>query len=471
MNTHYRNRTSVKWACRPAGRYASFMAILAAAIIGQPSPPCYASVTDATLEAITARLATEPVDALPEADRLFERLCELQADTAAWSAFRVRLTALSALRERITTQLEQNMHRVVGRTILDLMESDSATPQTQQAPQTTSFVSAEQLYRVYAPHFRYPIDTSGLSPVEKLFLQNYYNSHVRAMIEEIMRKGLVQAGGTEDQKIEYFLLLLPLLHSPDDFDVELLKSLPPWMLTNDRIKRLIDFCLLRVGRFDAAEAIALRLRGEQVTDMARYKFYVDTASQCQAAGRPTPAVECLRRAIACLAPDDPRVAQLHFEICDIWHEAKNLALAADEAGAIARKFAGTEHAGRARYLRITYLTAAGEHRLALQEIDAAVDEPVCKPHLDELLYYRWKSLRQLGKGQEANRALRNFFDAFPDHPHGAEMYFAVGVDCLATQRYEDAQQIFELLIERYPDSSWTRRAEPLLERIAALGSG
>lgn len=448
------------------------LALLAILNLSRHVTPCLADISEASIEAMTERLAAAPADALPEADRLFETLLESRADSTGWHAFHMRLTALRALRERITSQFRQNVRREMDRTILDLVESDSPPPRPQHAPESESIVSAEQLYRLYAPHFRFAIDTSSLSTVEKEFLHVYYSSHVRAMIDEIMFLGRpLQAVLQENHELEYHLLLLPLLHSAGDFDVELLKNLPPLILTTDRLARLSDFCLFRAGRLDAAEAIALRLRGAQATDAARFDFYIDAARRSRDVGRPTLSVECMRRAIACLDPDDPEVVARRFEMCQTWRDAENFALAADEAGAIAHDFPGTEHAGRARYLRITYLVEADAYRTALKEIDAAMEDPLCADYRNEMLYRRWKCFRKEGMVHEANTALRSFLNTYPDDPYGAEMYFAVGVDCLATQRYSEAQSVFQVLVDRYPDSWWSQRTKPLLEKIAALDDG
>jgi len=430
------------------------------------------TAAEESLQAMTARLREEGPRALPDARLLFEALCDRETDTPALKAFGDRLAALDALRDRIGAQLKAASRREVSRSVLALVER---TPAASSAPLTTTRpakVSAEQLYKAYARYFYYPIDTGSLSSPEKRFLQAYYHAHVQAMVDELMFLGRpLEAVSRDNYDLGYYLLLLPLLHSPSGFDPTLLDHLPPWLLTSASLERLSDFCLFKVGRLDAAEAVALRLQATQPDAATRRDFFVRTASRCRKAGRPKLAVKCLRRAIALCRPDDPAVVAYRFEIYHTWHEAENLALAADEAGAIARDYPGTEHAGKARFLRISCLVGLGEDRAALTELEPAIDDPTCRPFRADLLYLKWKCLRKEGRAGDVGRVLRSFLSEYPQNPHGAEMFFAVGVDCLSVQRYEDALNVFEAIVERYPGTSWSKKAKGLVKKIRGLGIG
>jgi tetratricopeptide (TPR) repeat protein len=183
------------------------------------------------------------------------------------------------------------------------------------------------------------------------------------------------------------------------------------------------------------------------------------------------AVKCLRAAIAILEPSDARVLQLRFKICDVWAGAKNWALASGEAGQIARDYSGSPQAGQALVRRIRYLAAQGDNQSLLNEIDDISRDPRCAGDLAELQYHKWKSLRQTGQGQAASIVLKKYLEQYPEEPNAAEMYYAVAIDCLSAQRYDDALAILESLQVRYPKSSFSGKAEEISKKLHAMRSG
>ena len=312
--------------------------------------PTELSSFPAQCDRLAQALPADPDRHLPEARAILDRWSRSVPDHASLQLYNRRIQALRSLRDEIVVQLQAAGHDAVGKLVGDLWgkerprDSSAASP-----PVARPIVPAEQLYRLYLPHFRYAIDTAGLHPAEKAFLRAYYNAEVQAAISRIMHLGrpLAAAAGARSHELEYYLILLPLLHHTERFSVESLRELPHWMLASEHLQHLADFCLLRAGRLDAAEALALRLKDQQPTMDARYNFYLESCDRCLAAHVPAAAVACLKTALGLLPERDERAVALRFRICEIWADAKNWALAVGEAGQIAQEFPSTAEGGRA----------------------------------------------------------------------------------------------------------------------------
>lgn len=243
------------------------------------------------------------------------------------------------------------------------------------------------------------------------------------------------------------------------------------MWATERLQRLADFCLLRAGRLDAALAIQLKLRQLEPTVENRYALYLENATRCTAAHVPGTAVQSIESARRLLDEKDPRQLALQLRICDTWAGAQNWALAAGQAGTIARDYATVPEGGEALVRRMRYLAAQEDAQSILHEIDDILKDPRCQKDLPELLCRKWRALRKQGKGQAASLLLKQFVEQFPQDPNGAEMYFTVATDCLATQRYDEARAVLESLRSRYPKSSFDAKAQDLLEKLGNLPKG
>ncbi|HUW82166.1 MAG TPA: hypothetical protein VMZ31_05125 [Phycisphaerae bacterium] len=308
----------------------------------------------------------------------------------------------------------------------------------------------------------------ALTAAQVTFARAYYNAEAKDMLNETMELGASLASLTQgEQSVENYLVLMPLLQNPTQFDVRLLDALPVSCTTPERLHQLADFCLLCLGRLDAASAIATRLAGTQGPDPARYAYFVDSVGKCTNAHEPGLAVRCLDEAIALLDRDDQRVLEHRFRKCEIWANAGNYAMAAGEAGTIARDFAGTEHGARARYLRIRHLATQGDFKAVLMDVEDAAKDEHCDPYRADLLYLHWLALRKEGRGERASQVLRTFLEKYPEDDRAAEMYYAVGVDCLSAQRYEDAARVLRKLVEEFPTADAARRAKRLVEKLEA----
>ncbi len=421
------------------------------------------------LQEVTTQLETDPRQGMPAATAFFNQWCAAEPDHKALQGFHGRLKALQSLREVVVGQLDRARSKALDSFVQDILEPSTNPSSKDQKEAVLKVLPADQLYGLYYQKFAHRIDTTGLTPQQLAFLKTYYNAQAQAMIEEVMRLGqALGTAGQDFQETECYLLLIPLLHSPTDFRGEILATLPSWVLAPQRLEHMIDFCLLRVDRLDAAAAIHATCVAKQESGEVRFKFFTSSADKCLANGRPDVAVKCLRWAIDQLKPGDKQIADIRFRICDIWMGARKFALAAGDAGQIIKEFPDTDYAGKAMFIRIQSLQAQENSDAVLAEVDTALADKHAEPFRPDLRFYKWQALRRKGKGLEANLVLKKFLADFPQNARAAEMYYQVAVDCLAAQRYEDALRILEAVARNYPDSKPANQAKTLIEKLQAL---
>lgn len=429
---------------------------------GAQSDPDSNALTD-----LTERLRTGAAETLAEARPLFSKWCDDQPENLPLQEFRRRVEAIRTLKEEILQQLRPVSSQAINDIVTGVLRA-SDKPGTPASRPTNSLVPADQVYRQYLPHFTYRIDTSGFTPNQESFLRVYYNAEVQEVMHEVA--GFRQPMVLSDQmgELEAYLLLVPLLHSPSKFPPAVLEGLPVWMRTPERFARLSDFCLFRLGRIDAAVVLHTELQKEGEPDPK--KFYAKAADKCLERHRPDRAVQCFQAAIELVPPGSKEAATLRFRICETWASAKNYALAANQAGMIAKEFQGQPAEGDALHLRIQYFATQGDAKSVLAEVDEALQNERCRPHEADLLFYKWQALRKVGQGENASRILKRFISAYPQSTYAAEMHYAVAVDCLSAQRYDDAASILEHIIKTFPESASSQKARPLLDKLQKLAT-
>lgn len=424
------------------------------------------------MQDITKQLTSTPPRNLHRAQEVFREWCKAEPESKALEACRLRFDAVESLKNQITSQLQPAAQKAMTDLLGDFADNNHSAKPSTPAKSSYTMIPAEQLYVSYLPYFTEPIDASALKGTQKEFLRAYYDAEVRSTSFEIIRAGqalvLAKEGG---QQLESYLLILPLLHGLQKFDPSLLAELPGQMLTSERLGRLSDFCLLQVGRPDAAVGILHLLMQVTGARFNEYDSYLAVSEKCMKVNRSDLAVKCLRAAIGLLQPDDPKVLQLRFRMCDYWASTNNSALAAGEAGAIMKRYKKTKDAGKAFYLRIKYLTNQGDSASILNEVDDAISDEFCKPFKPELLYLKWKALRKEGKGELASSTLKRFLKDYPENMAASEMYFAVALDCLSAQRYDEARDILDVLVKKFPSSNMTSKAQGLLSKLKDIAEG
>jgi hypothetical protein len=122
---------------------------------------------------------------------------------------------------------------------------------------------------------------------------------------------------------------------------------------------------------------------------------------------------------------------------------------------------------------LTRVTALAESKSTASlsvELDRALKDKRSGSQMPSLLLLKWRLLRQEHKGEEAVGIMKMFMREYPKDPRVAEMYYAIAVDCLASQRYEEARSVLEAIVERFPYALEATRAEELLKKLSITNS-
>ena len=90
---------------------------------------------------------------------------------------------------------------------------------------------------------------------------------------------------------------------------------------------------------------------------------------------------------------------------------------------------------------------------------------MCQPNESELLYLKWQALRKCGKGGQGSRLLTRYLKTFPESSRVVEMHYAVAIDCLSAERYDEAMNLLQSLIEHHPKTPEAQRSKLLLEKL------
>jgi outer membrane protein assembly factor BamD (BamD/ComL family) len=270
---------------------------------------------------------------------------------------------------------------------------------------------------------------------------------------------------TGSHEVEHYLVLLPLLHSPSRFDAGLLEVLPAWVLAAGRRSELADFCLLGLGRLDAAVAIVTHPVDKKGLRNSAYEYFLSAVEKCQKNNRPDLAVECLRSAIALLAKDDPEVLALRLKIYRIWSDRGNYDLAAGEAKQILDDFPSGDHVGEVAYFRMLCLARQGDSKAIRMEIDDLLADSRCSLYAQRLLYLKWYALQKEGNSEAAWLVVQQYVSKYPQSPYAADMRFAAAVQFFHEGRHAEAVRQLEEFATDYPDGKHTKAAKALLKQL------
>jgi len=420
------------------------------------------------LPSITKNLQRNDHRALPAARAILSEWLQADPDNPSLKAFHSRLHVIRSLCERMNDSLQEKGQDALRELVGDVVQERHA-PDSSPVGKTAQIAPAEQLYAEYLPAFSRPLDKQGLAEAEIAFLQTYYDAEVRAMIGDLMALGAkFSALDAESHALESYLVLLPLLHSRHDFDVSLLRALPGWAMTPERLQILRDFCLMKLGRLDAAAAIETHFIGRDTSEQALCEYYIAAADRCAAAKLPGLAVQCLKRGIDLLGREDSRRSELLFKTCSVWADHDNFAAAAGEAATIAHELRDPQQVGKARCLRLVYLARQGDHKAVILEVDDALDDERCQPYAQDLLYIRWYALRKDGRQEQAHQAKEQYLARYGESEYAGDMFYADAIDCISDGRNEEALTILRALSQKYPHSGIARKAGDLMKSLEKL---
>jgi len=422
----------------------------------------------APLLELRSELIARPLVTKSKAQPYVDAWLDSEQDNPALRQFRQRLLALRDLHKRIINTLSRAKKKAVNNLVDDVLIDNISNKSRKD--KGTNLIAAEQLYQRYIPYFKNRIDTKPLTKNEKELLKIYYNAEIQVMISDTMKLGQsLAATGEKHPEIGYYLLLAPLLHSPEGhFSAQSLQALPEWVRNKDNMTMLYEFCLYRCDRLDAAFAINRLLCQKSNTSFSPIEFYIQSAKGCNEKKRADLAVICYEKAINQLKTNNPKTIDLKFKICETWAKSGNISLAAGQADQIVKEYPNTQHAGYAKLLRARYLLKNNNTSAVIRRLKEDMNDPFCSDYVEEMLYLNWKAHRKGGDGRIAAKLLKEYLGKYPKNEHGAEMLYSLGVDCLASTRYADSAKILSILAKKYPGTLYAKKASHIIEKINAM---
>ncbi len=72
---------------------------------------------------------------------------------------------------------------------------------------------------------------------------------------------------------------------------------------------------------------------------------------------------------------------------------------------------------------------------------------------------------RLDKNVSAIRRARDFLTRYPGAPQEAQAFYILGAAYYREEAFAKAAQVYTILLERYPDSEWAKRAIPYAEKL------
>jgi hypothetical protein len=118
-------------------------------------------------------------------------------------------------------------------------------------------------------------------------------------------------------------------------------------------------------------------------------------------------------------------------------------------------------------LRLKYLYEGKRLPDVVNEATNFKQDAQCAPYLPQILYIAWVAERRLGTDGNEKKWRDEFLARFPDHPLGADMYFASAMSALAAGEYEQSLHLMDFIERRYPNAGIIDKVHELKQRLNA----
>jgi hypothetical protein len=234
----------------------------------------------------------------------------------------------------------------------------------------------------------------------------------------------------------------------------------------EQLALLSDSCLLHFGFPSHAMTLARSAAQAQEKPFSELEYYRAAAKKC-GASKAHVGVDSLRRAIDCVTGDDRSlIADLQFEIVQLWLDSKNYSLAAGEARQIFESHAAPEQACKAMWLYHYALSRTNRVDDILLHIDRALADSRCEAYKPKLMYVKWWALRRKRDAAARVAALEyELIHQYGDEPMIAPVMLSQATDLLAHQDYDGAYYSLRQLVEKFPSTKAAEQARKMLEKL------
>ena len=392
-------------------------------------------------------------------NRIFSDLSKKYSLSSGFINLRSRLQSASFLADKMQSQLRRSM----SKRLLEVTDD-----QKQKKINSLVVAPAKSFYDSSTDLFSRPISIDDLPENEKTFLTGYYNLILRKHIENISLAGLGYAVAEASFTGTYdYVLVLPLLHTPDDKAVNL-DVLPLSMKTTELLNQLGDSALLHFGRVTAAMSLARDAAAISNRAFNEIEYYIESANKCPP-DKAKIAVDCLNQAIKLASASEPdRIVELNIQIIDTWQKSKKYTLAAGHARQSYEKF--PDHPKTAYIIWLYYYSLSCDRQAdaILADIDNHIDNPICSQYHVNLMYTKWWAMRLISNGSAQLEALEyQILKDYSDDSIITPVMLSRATDMIASQDYNQACILLNQLIEKFQDTKSADQAKKILEKLKA----
>lgn len=321
---------------------------------------------------------------------------------------------------------------------------------------------AQEVYWTHLRTFTAASHPEDLSNSPRQFWDRYGDLRMRESVMEIGRQIVLTDPDFSENACYAIVLPLLHLHGRDDAWSQMesvLGLFPP-----ETLNVLSEFALLQTERPRAAMAIArygARATGERFSPV---RWTLEAADSCSAIHRPDLLDKLLAEVLTEVANPDT-IARLGLKSADSYARCGDYAEAARSCGRILADLPETSLYGRVVATHLGYLAKEEMAGQVIANSESVLDDPRCRPYLAQILYLRWWALQKTNRPGEATRVAQRLIDQHGGSACLAPVLLARATDALASQEYSECRELLTRLIEDFPGTESTKRAQDILTRL------
>jgi len=329
---------------------------------------------------------------------------------------------------------------------------------------------AVRIYSEFSDEFAKPVALRDIPDEEKGLLQRHYASSFAAAKQYVARVGASAAALQSEAEREVLepCAVLPMLATPDSaWTVKDVDGLPKWMIKRQALRSL-ESLAVSIPRPLTALAMAQRATARTWTPAEKCNYLAGNLQRL-IASHSHYAAKLWCQALIKLAEKlgvGQQATEARCQMAQLHEKSGSPLLAAMEAKSAMDTWPKSPAWGKAATLRLKNLYAARRFKQVNEEAEKYIADKRAKSYLPQVIYISWVARRRQGETKAAAQLQKKFLEQFPEHPLGADMYFASAMGSLADGDYDEASRLLEIVEYRYPNSKSAVKAKELQERLA-----
>jgi hypothetical protein len=328
-------------------------------------------------------------------------------------------------------------------------------------------ISALTLLTRNSAAFKNDLALAALSSADQKVMQAYYAASVKGLNEAVWEEARTTTYGNAAE-VRRLSLVIPLLSCADEgWSERSIANLPSWLREKEVLSVLEEFAF--AARYPrTAYACSQCLGPHRRPSPEGYLDCLEQGADLMLRNREYPTgLYYLKLALeAALSTNSKeRSISLRLRIAELMHDTGSPKEAIDLLRQILTDAAQDCHYAKAATLRLRYLFEEHAFEQVVAEAIERVQDERCRECLPELLYIDWVANRRLLRFDEASELQKSFFEKFPAHPLGAELYYAAAMGLLARCQYTDALRVLRFIRHQYPESPFLPEVKRWEQRL------